>query len=272
MAKPKNTPGHLDARKVPEGEREVLISTITQDPDFQARGKLNAGAIRQIATRIRLQQVVEPVKIIRVDGVAFLADGWHRTRAHTDAGREAIRAVIQNGTTNDLRTAAATANVQHGTPLTTPDKLRAFQLYVKGRGHRKPGGECKSSREIAADLGGIYSHVTVLEKMRQHHPKIYARMTRGAGGEKIPDRSDPLLNTSRQRARAVQQALENAREEMRGVGPSDLESRWQIREQLNQLLKQVQNVGGVDLDRLRAKTPIDEFDAPFESAADTPTR
>lgn len=145
-----------------------------------------------------------------------------------------------------------------------------FEMFIAGHGHREADGSIKSAHKIAADLGGMYSHVTVLAKLKKHHPKIHAELLGDKTDERRPE-SDPLMNTSRQRARAARLALDNAWEEMRGVTALDLESREQIRDRLNELLQQVQTLGGKDLDQLRAENPIDEFDVPFASAADTLT-
>lgn len=267
MARLKNAPESRDAKLVPVGELDVLISTITRDPAYQCREKLNEEAIRQMAAALRANQRLPSVRVMRVDGVAFLADGWHRVKAHIDAGKDLVRAVVEEGTVSSLRRAVATANLRHGTRPSRADMFKMFEMFIAGRGHREADGSIKSAHKIAADLGGMYSHVTVLDKLKKYHPKIHAELLGDKTDERRPE-SDPLMNTSRLRARAARSALDNAWEEMRGVTALDLESREQIRDQLNELLRRVQTLGGKDLDQLRAENPVDEFDVPFESVTD----
>jgi ParB-like chromosome segregation protein Spo0J len=114
----KSVPADLDARTVPAGDQQVAMKTVLADPDFQVRNALDESAIKQMMITLRGGGALPPIRIIRVKGVPYLADGWHRYQAHSRLSKQTIAANVADGTVSDLRRVALQANLIHGVRLT----------------------------------------------------------------------------------------------------------------------------------------------------------
>jgi hypothetical protein len=78
---------------------------------------------------------------------------------------------------------AVSANLRHGLPLKQKELRRVFQGYIHAQRHKKPNGALKSYREMASDLSGMRSYVTLREWVRKDFPKLFEQMRRDHEGE-----------------------------------------------------------------------------------------
>lgn len=109
---------------------ELKVHQLMLDGGTQARAKLDFRYIAKLVNDIKKGKEIEPVVVFFDGSKYWLADGFHRARAITDAGLKVMRAVIKRG---DRRAAllfgliAAADAEAHRTRL---DKRRAVTLLL----------------------------------------------------------------------------------------------------------------------------------------------
>ena len=119
--------------------------------------------------------------------------GSIRVQAHKSEGHREIQAEVHEVTEQKARQMAALANTAHGLQLERPSKRRVFQTFVRGRGHYDPKTKTYLSyRELASALGGIASHTTLRNWMKQDFPKTFSKI---GGGDARP--ADPFEEPER---------------------------------------------------------------------------
>lgn len=168
-------------RTATEGAVKVRIADTLRDPAYQVRRRLDGGTIAKYAQAYRSEAPMPPVRVMRLPGgTLILTDGWHRVAALESLGQATVEAVIVDGTEREALWEAARANLVHGLPLKAREHRRVFQAYVKAGQYKLPSrrtkGALKSYRQIAADLGGVVSHVSVRRWMQQDFPRLAAKM------------------------------------------------------------------------------------------------
>jgi ParB-like chromosome segregation protein Spo0J len=147
--------------------QELPLGDVRERPDFQLRVEGVSDAHARVLERtFRAGGDLEPIKVARINRGLFVVDGFHRLQAARAAGRETITAEVARLSLDEARSYALLANTQHGKRLTPKDKARIFARYVELRKHLDPHGATKSSRVIAAELNHVYSHQTVLTKLK----------------------------------------------------------------------------------------------------------
>lgn len=189
----------------------VRIADIVRDSRFQMR-PTTPGIVKRYASVLRSGKALPPVTLAQVNGALVCVDGGHRIAAHEALQREVIEATVVPCTAREALWMAASANLAHGLPLKPKEVRKAFCLYIAARKHRHAGEvrNLKSYREIAADLGGIVSHVTVRNWMMSEFPRIAEQMSNpdephgGDFTQAAPRLSDTALS-------AIQQATAAAR-------------------------------------------------------------
>jgi hypothetical protein len=111
--------------------RKIPLAMIEDDPDLQPRAKIDRATVDRYAELLRDGIVLPPVVLV-FDGEKFwLADGFHRTYAHEDAGLKDIEAIVQAGDKTDAVRISLRANAEHGRPRTETDLKRAYQKAVQ---------------------------------------------------------------------------------------------------------------------------------------------
>lgn len=165
----------------------VRIADIVLRSDFQVRIKPDLGIIRRYSTAYKQGADMPPLKVAKVNKALVLVDGWHRLAAleRNDQTLAEVE-IVPCESLQDARWMAAKANLSHGLPLKARELKPVFQAYIKARQHTPSPGSYKSYREIAADLGGIVSHVTIRNWMKRHYPSIFRWM----GGLDEPPHGD----------------------------------------------------------------------------------
>jgi hypothetical protein len=123
--------------------RELPVDELVLDPNLNLRDRLDDEAVgRYVESWGRLP----PVTVFEVDGLALLADGFHRHAAAVSLGRRTLEADVRVGTFADALDHASAANLRHGLPLTRAERRRSVEVQV--RLHHE-----FSDRRLADELG-----------------------------------------------------------------------------------------------------------------------
>lgn len=164
-----------------EGVR-LNIADVVRDKRLQVRTTMNRGTVQTYAKALAAEQEFPPVTVADLGGVLYLTDGWHRVAALEANGEAEVVAEVCAMTWPEAQMAALTANLKHGLPLKASERRGVFRRYMKAGLWKNAKGRPKSSREIAAELSGIMTHTTVLNRIRADFPKL-ARHWTGEGPE-----------------------------------------------------------------------------------------
>lgn len=169
------------------------ISKIIRDGRYQIRRKMYRAKIKEYTSAYQIGVELPPIQVALVSGESYiLVDGWHRLAALERLDRHEVETeVVEAKDGNEVAWLAAKANTTHGIPLTTPEIRKMFRAYVKAGKHRRGRGGFKSYRDIALDLNGIRTHVTIYRWMQRDFPRTAQRMSdeempKGQIGEQEP--------------------------------------------------------------------------------------
>jgi len=141
------TSNGLNGSQIKSGEYTGLsIAEIRRDGGTQPREKLDLNHIATLSEAIEDGAELDPV-IVFYDGSDYwLADGFHRCKAHEESGLEDIPVVIHQGTRRDAILYSVGANAEHkaAKPRSRADKRRAVTMLLND-----PEWGKWSDREIA---------------------------------------------------------------------------------------------------------------------------
>ncbi len=141
---------------------ELPVADLVLDPRLQARLTVSDAAVSDYADALTAGAVFPPISVVVLhDGVSLVTDGWHRVKAHIQAGRSHIAALVAKGTRRDALLAAVQANANHGLQRSQEDKRRAVRLLLM-----EPEWSDQSNRELAR-LAAV-SH-TFVAQVRSHY-------------------------------------------------------------------------------------------------------
>jgi hypothetical protein len=191
----------------------VNVADLVLDATFQARAKLDQGAVRRYADMMRANVEFPPIVIAKLNGAPVVIDGWHRVKAATRTKQTTLSAVIIEKGEHELAWLAAEANLKHGVPLKASERRNVFRAFVRAGRHRT-GRRIKASREIAAELYGLISHTSVMNWMREDFPTVWRQMARrdevprADGG--LPE-TDPEVRFEEAVRRATSEVVANSR-------------------------------------------------------------
>ena len=189
-----------------KGTHEALpIGQIITDARTQVRAAIDEAIVEEYAEHLRAGGSLPPVTAFRDEASrTYLADGFHRVRAHERAGRTEIDAEIQSGTQEDALWCALGANRAHGHRLTSADKKHAIELALKAWPDR-------SQTRIAQQIGCSQQYVG----------KIRGQVTTSCN---LPDRTVGEDGKSYPAGRNTPEptALEDDREDGDGTRPSEM--------------------------------------------------
>jgi ParB-like chromosome segregation protein Spo0J len=126
------------------------------------------------------------------EGECWLADGYHRLKAHQLAGLEEIQAEVHNGTRREAVLFAVGANDWHGLPRSNADKRQAVEKLLKDSewcqwANREIAKQCRVSeslvRKIREELSAHETQMTEPsgERQVQRGGKQYTMQTSGIG-------------------------------------------------------------------------------------------
>ena len=110
------------------------IAKIDQEHSVQVRENTDPQIVAQYAEALSAGEHLPPVVVFRekIPGghKYYLADGWHRLKAHEATGRDKIEVKIHDGTQRDAKLYAIGSNASHGRQRTLIDKERAILMLL----------------------------------------------------------------------------------------------------------------------------------------------
>lgn len=127
------------------GATRVRLATIRIDGGTQTRAALDAGVVAEYASALADGATFPPIVVFEdVNGLLWLADGFHRHAAAIEAGLAELLADVRQGSRREAVLFSAGANADHGARRTNADKRRAVETLLHDDEWRK-----WSDREIA---------------------------------------------------------------------------------------------------------------------------
>jgi hypothetical protein len=123
------------------GLENIRIADIVIDNEVQQRERMNEEVVWEYA---EILDVLPPISVFQEGERYWLADGFHRLRAHVVQMREEIMANVTVGAKRDATLFAVSANTMHGLRPTPADKRRAVTTLL-----RDPEWRQWSNREVA---------------------------------------------------------------------------------------------------------------------------
>ncbi len=137
----------------------IKIADLERDPAINCRvGGVNTRIVAEYADAMKAGAKFPPVVVFRdTAGKHWLADGFHRVRAHELAGDAEVRAEVSEGDRRLALLYAAGANAKHGARRTNKDKRRAVLALLAdpewaGKGDAWIAERCAVSDRFVAKL------------------------------------------------------------------------------------------------------------------------
>jgi len=119
------TTTHTDRRVLLEIER------IRTDGGTQPRVEMHPGVVEEYAEVLRDGGTLPPLVVYQdVEGIYWLASGFHRLAAARLAGRTHVDCTVRRGSLREARLFAASTNGEHGLRRTPADQYRAVHLVL----------------------------------------------------------------------------------------------------------------------------------------------
>ncbi|WP_233501873.1 streptomycin biosynthesis regulator [Acaryochloris thomasi] len=140
----------------------IRIQSIRRDGGTQSRACLDPETLETYRRSLNEGEQFPPVTLF-YDGESYwLADGFHRVKAHEVAERKEIAAEVKAGTRRDAILYSAGANATHGLRRSNADKRRVVETLLDD-----PEWRQWSDREIAARCHVSHPFVGQLRQERQ---------------------------------------------------------------------------------------------------------
>ena len=147
----------------------LALKAVVIDLTIQPRVRLDSGVIDKYTELYRAvtgtdedPDILPPLKVMTVDKVKLLTDGFHRYNAAQRAGRTALRCVVSTGTRQDAIRKAALANAKHGLKYTRQDREQVLERLLDD-----PIYGPKTTRELGEVLGIAHTTVQRFKDRRQ---------------------------------------------------------------------------------------------------------
>jgi len=138
------------------------LAELVLDPALQCRvGGTHEDKIAEYAELLADGAELGALRVVTVDGVHLVVDGFHRHRAALRAGLTVFPCRVLVGTRRDALLAAARANDDHGIPRSDGDKRNAVRLLLMD------AEWCALSSRPLAELAGV-SH-RLVNRVRSHY-------------------------------------------------------------------------------------------------------
>lgn len=139
--------------------KKLNLNAIRIDGGTQSRVEINTEAVSDYAEAVKVGIEFPPVIVFHDGADYWLADGFHRFHAHSQAGKASIPAEIRNGTVRDAVLFSLGANCTHGLRRSNADKRKAVQTLLADAEWTK-----WSDRKIAEACGVGHPFVASLRR------------------------------------------------------------------------------------------------------------
>lgn len=159
-----NYPPHPARNLAADGVEEYLPEMVTMclvrtDGGTQARVKINDDVVEDYAEALREGAKMPPVLMYfeETTETFWLADGFHRFRAHRALGSVDILAIVRIGTRRDAVLHASGANSAHGLPRSIEDKRKAVTTLLTDAewatwSDREIARQCRVGNKFVSDM------------------------------------------------------------------------------------------------------------------------
>ena len=104
--------------------KKIKINTIVVDEDIQPRVTISDSVVSDYKEGLNMGDSFPPIVVFDDGKDRWLADGFHRHKAHVEATKKTIEAVVKKGTKRDAMWYAFGANSRHGNRLNNSDKRK----------------------------------------------------------------------------------------------------------------------------------------------------
>jgi hypothetical protein len=213
------------------------ISQIIRESKYQVRSGSDKRTITKYRKVFLSGTKMPPITVAKVEDSYFLVDGWHRLAAFEQIDNGGcIEVEVIDTTHREVYWLAAKANLKHGLPLKSKEIRAVFRAYISARKHLD-GDRTRSYREIAQDIGGLNSHMTIRRWMIKDFPKIAQRMGGEDGhadGGQRPHGSEEETWVS-----AAARELDNVRARFNG-NPKDKTGRTALLEYMHEIVTEIE--------------------------------
>lgn len=224
---------------------EIPVSDIVRDPTLQVRKEMSRETIRNYETAYKNQVELPPLVVTPRPGklptecTYLLLSGFHRFEALKNIGQENVKAKIVetplDASPHLLRWIGGSENLTNGLPMKKRDIRELFRAYVKA-GQHKEGRGFKSYRTIAKELA-LVTHQTLHNWMEVDFPGVFKAM--GKADQDIPNKAE---GTGGRIIYLPDFSLRNIElfhhDLLQAAKDAENETRWEMREKLQELLKQ----------------------------------
>lgn len=107
-----------------------FIKDLTLDTRFQARSRMDLQVIKDYEAVISENRDMPPIKVVRIQDVLYVVDGFHRIHAYRNQGRDRIEADVVDGNDRLALELAVSANQAHGLRRSNQDKTKAVEMVL----------------------------------------------------------------------------------------------------------------------------------------------
>jgi ParB-like chromosome segregation protein Spo0J len=166
--------------------QDILVEKIRTDKSVQSRAAINPDYVAELVEQIKNGKKLPPIDVYKSGDDIWMADGFHRLRAHEDAGKRTIRAEVHKGGEHDAAWASCGANQSHGLRRTNPDKRRAVELALSMRP--------QSSDQVIAEHVGVSREFVLRLRPR---PVIGSQVTERTGIDGVTRKLPPPQGLTR---------------------------------------------------------------------------
>lgn len=152
--------------------KTLFIKDLTLDTRFQARSRMDLQVIKDYEAVISEGRNMPPIKVVRIQNVMYVVDGFHRVHAYRNQGRDRIEADVVDGNDRLALELAVSANQAHGLRRSNQDKTKAVEMVLDDLELM-----CESDRFIAK-LCGVSPPFVGDIRIRLEKPKSSSRYAR----------------------------------------------------------------------------------------------
>lgn len=110
--------------------KTLFINDLTLDTRFQARSSMGLQVIKDYEAVISEGRDMPPIKVVRIKGVMYVVDGFHRVHAYRNQRRDRIEADVVDGNDRLALELAVSANHAHGLRRSNQDKTKAVEMVL----------------------------------------------------------------------------------------------------------------------------------------------
>lgn len=176
--------------------QRLNISDLKLDGIMQARVAINSEVVNEYAEEMKRGVEFAPIWAFFDEEVYWVADGFHRIAAATQAKLLSIDVYVKKGSARDAQLFAVGANAQHGLKRSNADKRRAVEILLadakwKKWGDSKIGKMCSvSDRFVATVRKELSPNGSEMERMVERNGTEYPMNTANIGNAKTPTPCD----------------------------------------------------------------------------------